>query len=241
MRGRLNLDSGYASRLLRSLERQGLVAVGRHVADGRRRRVTLTETGLTEFSAYDGLSDELAASLLSSLGEAHRARLVAAMADVERLLRAAGIMLEIEPSDGADARWCLEQYFAELAARFEEGFDTALGASSDEVLVAPPDGAFLVARLDGAPVGCGMLRRDGEAIGEIKRMWVSPSVRGAGLAGRLLARLEAIAREYGWTHVRLDTNRALLEAQAMYRKAGYHAIARYNANPYADFWFEKAL
>ena len=241
LRGRLNLDSGYASRLLRSLERQELVAVGRDAEDGRRRRVTLTKAGLTEFSAYDGLSDDLAASLLSSLGEAQRAQLVAAMADVERLLRAGGIVLAIEPSDSADARWCLEQYFGELAARFEEGFDTALGASPDEVLVAPPDGAFLVARLDGAPVGCGMLRRDGEKIGEIKRMWVSPSVRGAGLAGRLLARLEEIAREFGWTQVRLDTNRALAEAQAMYRKAGYRAIARYNANPYADFWFEKAL
>ncbi len=241
LRDRLNLDSGYASRLLRSLERQGLVTVGRDAEDGRRRRVMLTETGLAEFAAYDGLSDELAGSLLASLTEAHRARLVAAMADVERLLKAGGIVLEIEPSDSADARWCLEQYFSELAARFEEGFDTALGASPDEVLVAPPDGAFLVARLDGRPVGCGMLRRDGEVIGEIKRMWVSPSVRGAGLAGRLLARLEEIAREFGWTHVRLDTNRALAEAQAMYRKAGYRPIDRYNDNPYADFWFEKAL
>ena len=99
---------------------------------------------------------------------------------------------------------------------------------------------FLVARRDGVALGCAALaRREGYA--EIKRMWVSPSARGAGLAGRLLARLEEIAREFGWKKVRLDTNRALAEAQAMYRKAGYRAIARYNANPYADFWFEKAL
>ncbi len=241
LRARLRLDSGYASRLLRSLEAQGLVVLGRDKDDGRRRRGTLTEAGLAEYAVYDTLSDDLAGSLLEPLGEAQRARLVKAMAEIERLLAAGSIELSIEPSDGADARWCLQQYFAELAERFEEGFDTALGVSPSEASVQPPDGAFIIARLDGAPVGCGMLKRDGKKTGEIKRMWVSPSVRGAGLARRLLARLEQTAREFGWTHVRLDTNRALAEAQGMYRKAGYFAIARYNDNPYADFWFEKKL
>ena len=54
-------------------------------------------------------------------------------------------------------------------------------------------------------------------------------------------RLEDTARELGWKRVRLDTNRALKEAQTMYRKAGYHEIGRYNDNPYADYWFEKDL
>ena len=78
-------------------------------------------------------------------------------------------------------------------------------------------------------------------VGEIKRMWISPDARGMGLATRLLARLEELAQEFGWTRVRLDTNRALKEAQLMYRKAGYQEIGRYNDNPYADFWFEKEL
>lgn len=241
LRDRLHLDSGYVSRLLRSLEGQGLLAVARDAADGRRRRVTLTEAGLAEFAAYDTLSDDLAASLLSPLRATQRLRLVSAMAEIERLIRAASIELSIEPSNGEAARWCLAQYFAELAGRFEEGFDPALGVSPTEALVQPPDGAFVIARLDGAPVGCGMLRYDRENVGEIKRMWVSPALRGAGLASRLLKRLEEIAREIGWQSVRLDTNRALADAQAMYRKAGYHEIPRYNDNPYADFWFEKDL
>ncbi len=241
LRARLGLDSGYASRLLRSLEAQGLAVVGRDEDDGRRRRATLTEAGLAEYAAYDRLSDDLAGSLLAPLGATQRARLVQAMQEIERLLAAGSIELSIEPSDSDDARWCLAQYFAELAERFEEGFDTALGVSPSEASVQPPDGAFIVARLDGAPVGCAMLKRNGDRTGEIKRMWISRPMRGVGLASRILARLEQIAREFGWTRVQLDTNRALTNAQAMYRKAGYRDIERYNDNPYADFWFEKDL
>ena len=240
LRTRLRLDSGYASRLLRSLETQGLVAVGRDEGDGRRRRASLTEAGRAEFAAYDELSDGLAASLLAPLGERQRTRLVEAMAEVAGLLRAGSIELSIEAADSSDARWCLERYFAELTQRFEAGFDPAAGAGG-EAEKTPAGEMFLLARLDGQPVGCGMLRPLDAGVGEIKRMWISPDMRGLGLAGRMLGQLEQLARESGFARVRLDTNRALAEAQAMYRKVGYREIARYNDNPYADFWFEKEL
>lgn len=241
LRNRLRLDSGYASRLLRSLEKQGLVEVGRDSGDGRRRRASLTPAGLAEFRAYDVLSDDLAGSMLEPLGKTQRSRLVSAMAEIERLLLAGSIELSIEPSNGEAVRRCLDRYFAELAELFEEGFDPARGGTSPAPSDEPEVGAFLVARLDGEPVGCGVLRQIGEATGEIKRMWVSRPMRGLGLAGRMLVRLEDIARQFGFTRVRLDTNRALENAQAMYRKAGYRDTARYNDNPYADFWFEKNL
>jgi GNAT superfamily N-acetyltransferase len=240
LRTRLRLDSGYASRLLRSLEAQGLVTVGPDARDGRRRHASLTEGGRAEFTAYDELSDDLATSLLAPLGERQRTRLVEAMAEVANLLRAGAIELSIEPSDSADARWCLDRYFTELAQRFEEGFDPDAGAP-EGAEKTPVSAMFLLARLDGKPVGCGMLRPCGNGVGEIKRMWISPDMRGLGLAGRMLGRLEQLARESGFARVRLDTNRALAEAQSMYRKAGYRDIARYNDNPYADFWFEKGL
>src|SRR5271166_193156 len=62
LRERLRLDSGYLSRLLRSLQSQGLVDVRRQVPDGRRRSVTLTSKGSAELAAYDRLSDRLAAN-----------------------------------------------------------------------------------------------------------------------------------------------------------------------------------
>ena len=86
-----------------------------------------------------------------------------------------------------------------------------------------------------------MLQRIDEQIGEIKRMWIHPDWRGLGLGRRLLARLEAVAGELGRTRIVLDTNEALTEAIAMYRRAGYHSIERYSDNPYAHHWFAKDL
>lgn len=241
LRNRLGLDSGYLSRMLRSLEAQGLVAVDKLDGDARSRHATLTDKGRAEHAAYDALSDQLANSILEPLSENGRARLVAAMAEVERLLAAAAITIDEEDADSADAQRCMALYVEELAERFEEGFDTSKGNSvrGDEFI--RPRGSFLIARLDGSPVGCGAVRMLDATAAEIKRMWVAPSARGLGAAGRLLGRLETIARELGAQTVYLDTNRALKEAQSLYRRDGYEEIAPYNDNPFADHWYSKRL
>jgi ribosomal protein S18 acetylase RimI-like enzyme len=99
----------------------------------------------------------------------------------------------------------------------------------------------VVARLDGEPVGCGGLKTLDAATGEIKRVWTAASARGIGVAGRIMQRLEELAKEQGFTRLRLDTNKSLTEAQALYRKLGYREIGRYNDNPYASHFFEKLL
>jgi len=241
LRAKLGLDSGYLSRLLQSLSGQGLVAVDKHIGDGRRRRVSLTRKGRAELAAYDRLSDALAASMLEPLDEAERNRLAAAMCEVERLIRLASVEVAIEAPQSKDARHCLAEYYRELHSRFEAGFDVATEHAARDDQLTPPMGFFVVARLDGNPVGCGALRRVDETTGEIKRVWTTPSARGVGVARRVLRTLEDIARKEGLNMVRLDTNRALKEAQAMYRKAGYHEVARFNDNPYAHHWFAKRL
>lgn len=241
LRDRLGLDSGYMSRLLRALEGQGAIAVEKNADDGRARQARLTEKGQQEFAAYDALSDDLAQSMLAPLRPAERDRLVAAMAEVERLLNAGAVEVVLEPAGSGDAQWCLGQYYAELAQRFDDGFDPGLGNTFDVSDATPPNGFFVVARLDGAPVGCGALKRLEPGMGEIKRVWTAPQVRGMGVATRLMDRLEALAREAGFSTLRLDTNKALTEAHALYRARGYSAIGRYNDNPYAHHWFEKLL
>jgi DNA-binding MarR family transcriptional regulator len=241
LRQRLGLDSGYLSRLMRSLEGQGAIELSRDGADARARLARLTPKGEAEFAAYDRLSDQLASGLLEPLNPSQRTRLVAAMAEVERLLRASSVTVEPEPAAGADARWCLGEYYAELARRFDAGFDPSAGNNFDPAETTPPKGWFLIARLDGEPVGCGALKRLDAATGEIKRVWTSPAVRGMGVASRIMDRLEAIAAGAGFARVCLDTNRALTEARTLYRKRGYGEIAAYNDNPYADHWFGKAI
>jgi GNAT superfamily N-acetyltransferase len=139
-----------------------------------------------------------------------------------------------EDPDSPDARWCVEQYFAELAERFEESFDP------HRTLPAPAD-VFLLARVDGERAGCGVLKRHAPGVGEIMRMWVAPGHRGIGLGARMLEALEAEAAARGDERVRLYTNRSLSEAKAMYRSRGYVEIPRYNDDPYANHWFEKRL
>ena len=70
-------------------------------------------------------------------------------------------------------------------------------------------------------------------------MYVAPAYRGAGLAGRLLDELHAIARERGCRAARLDTSAYLSAAVALYRSAGYTEVADYNGNVKADLWFER--
>ncbi len=241
MRAALGLDSGYLSRLLRALSAEGLVEVAKGQGDARVRRVALTAKGRAELAAYERLSDELARSILAPLAPPERERLLAAMAEVERLMRAGAVAVAREPADSADAVWCLDQYFAELARRFDAGFDPAKGATVGAEAMTPPHGWFFLARLDGRAVGCGALRRLDAEEGEIKRMWTAPDARGLGVARRIIAAVEATARDAGMAVLRLDTNRALKEAHALYRKLGFVETERYNDNPYADHWFEKHI
>ncbi len=241
LRSKLGLDSGYLSRLLQSLSAQELIAIAKGEEDGRRRRVSLTRKGSAERAAYERLSDNLAESMLDPLDSSQQNRLLAAMGEVERLIRAASVKVAAEAPDTADARLCLSTYFSELAARFETGFDAGADDSARVEDMAPPSGLFVIARLDGDAVGCGGFKRVDKATGEIKRVWTAPSARGLGVARRMLRALEAAAREAGVKTLRLDTNRALTEAHALYRSEGYREIARFNDNSYAHHWFEKRL
>ena len=159
LRAHLDLDSGYVSRLLRALERQGLVRGDASPRDARVRRVTLTPKGRREVAELDRRSDAFATSVLAPLSAAQRQSLTAAMAEVERLMRASAIRIESEAAGIADALWCLAEYFSELATRFEAGFDPARSISASAEELTPPAGVFVVARLGGRPVGCGGRQR----------------------------------------------------------------------------------
>jgi DNA-binding MarR family transcriptional regulator/GNAT superfamily N-acetyltransferase len=241
LRRRLALDSGYLSRVLRSLEGEGLITVCPNPEDRRVRRAHLTKAGRAERAELDLRSDALARDILEALPEPQCSRLTTAMAEVERLLQASMVSFAAEDPDGADARWCLGQYFAELNRRFEAGFDPARSIPADADELRPPSGLLLLARLRGRAVGCGALKFHRRAPCELKRMWVAPEARGLGMGRRLLAELERRARDRGTARVRLETNRALKEAIALYRSAGYVEVEAFNEETYAHHWFERRL
>ena len=239
LRTRLELDSGYLSRLLRQLEAEGLVTTDPDPADGRRRTVQLTPAGVTAWNELDARSDERAAAMLDGLSDRQRDRLAALLEEADRLLLAASTEFAAIDPESATAIEAMTTYFDELDRRFAGGFDPGDTLTADAPAMRAPAGAFVVARADGRLAGCGGVVRHDDRTGEIKRMWVHADWRGCGVGARLLAALEATVTELGYERIVLDTNETLSEAIAMYERAGYTPIERYNGNPYAHRWFEK--
>jgi ribosomal protein S18 acetylase RimI-like enzyme len=169
--------------------------------------------------------------------------LVLAGLDSDVDTREAAGQVEIAPIDPADphARYCINEYFAELNRRFDTGFDPARSIPADEESLRPPAGLLLVARVNGEPMGCGALKFHDDAPFELKRMWVAESARGLGVGRRMLSELEHHAAVNGARAVRLETNKTLVEAISLYRKSGYVEVAPFNDEPYAHHWFEKML
>lgn len=241
VRRRLGLDSGYVSRLVNALEAKGLVRLRQGTADQRVWKARLTAAGRREVREMNDRSDEAATAILAALTPAQRVDLVTAMTNVQRLLQLAGLQIErVDPADRA-ARWCVRQYFDELARRFESGFDPAASLAAEDRDLIPPRGAFLVAFVDGEPVACGAVKSIAAGIASLKRMWVAETVRGLGIGRRMLDALEAEARKLGMLTLQLETNRTLEEAIRLYRSAGFREVAAFNADPYAHRWFEKRL
>lgn len=132
---------------------------------------------------------------------------------------------------------------AAMVAEVVEIYDARRGplteARPEEL--SPPGGGFVVLWEDGRAVAGGGVRRLGDGVCEIKRMYVVPEARGRGLGPRLLAALEALGRDLGYAVAQLDTGPRQPHARRMYERAGYVPVPPYNDNPYAAFWGEKRL
>lgn len=134
------------------------------------------------------------------------------------------VALTVERCDigSAEAQALIAELNAELSARYPEPGSTHFLLLPEQV--ASGRGTFLVARVDGEPVGCGALRRIADATGEIKRMYVRPAARGSGVGRAILAALEDEARRLGMTRLVLETGVYQLEAMALYERAGFARI-----------------
>jgi DNA-binding MarR family transcriptional regulator/N-acetylglutamate synthase-like GNAT family acetyltransferase len=242
LRAKLGFDSGQMSRMLRSLEKGRLIETSVDPADARARILKLTRTGKAKLNELERKADEGAQSWLAPLSVKLQVELQAAMAEVVRILKASEVVIQLEDPRSDAAGWCLDQFFRELNARFDAGFDPGLATSASPEEVTPPAGYFLLATLLKQPVGCAALKLSKkERIGEIKRMWVSEELRGLGIGRRLLESLELRAQRSGVKLLRLSTNRSLNEAQKLYRASGYEEAPVFDDEPYAHLAFEKHL
>ena len=145
-----------------------------------------------------------------------------------------------EASDSPSAAALLDAFETEIAGLYP-GFTLASGPSAGPADFAPPAGRFLVAYDGERPVACGGLKRLDARSAELKRLYVVPEARRRGVARRLIGELESVAREQGYSVIRLDTGANQPGAARLFESLGYRPIADYNANPYAALWFERPL
>ena len=148
-------------------------------------------------------------------------------------------MLQFRPTPVTDP--VAGELLAEYFGMRENGMASYRTFRPDPATFTPPAGVFLVAELDGAPVGCGGVRMLSPVRGEIKHLWMRPAARGSGAGRALLTELERRAADLGATDVVLDTNERLEAAQGLYRSSGYAEVEPYNDNPNATHWFRKPL
>jgi GNAT superfamily N-acetyltransferase len=149
--------------------------------------------------------------------------------------------LRAEPSDSPASRALWDEYMALVASRLPGFVPTETIFATSEAFTGPGT-AWRVGYLDGRAVCCGGVRALAEdGVGEIKRMFVSGSARGCGIGRQLLAALEALAAELGFTTVRLFTTEVLVEARALYASAGYRVVGTVPDGERTDLWLEKPL
>jgi len=245
----LALDPGYSSRILRRLEKLGLVRRVPAADDRRRHILALTDRGRATFADLDARSAEEISRLLEPLSEADRDRLAESLATAESLL---GRGSEAPPSEivlrrhgPGDIGWVVERHGA-LYAR-EYGWDERF-----EGLVAKIAGAFLerhdpaterafIAERDGKRVGSVFLVRGGKHVARLRLLLVEPEARGMGLGRRLVDECIRFARESGYRKIVLWTQRNLVAARALYRATGFRKTSEerhtsFGAKLVAETW-----
>ena len=142
-------------------------------------------------------------------------------------------------ADIGTARSLFEEYQQSLGFSLcFQNFDAELASLPGAY--APPEGRLLLAFAGAEPAGCIALRKIGEEICEMKRLWVRPDFRGTGLGRRLAGTLMAEARANGYRAIRLDTLPSMRAAQALYASLGFRDIPPYNDHPLEGTRFMEA-
>jgi DNA-binding MarR family transcriptional regulator/GNAT superfamily N-acetyltransferase len=230
LRGALDLDAGYLSRLLARLQDRGLVVLERSSADGRRRRARLTGEGTDAFTLLDRRSAQEIGELLHAMSDERQRDLIAAMNTVRDLLgdgpRPQSFVLR--PPRPGDLGWIVHRHGALYAQEY--GWDERFEALVARIVADYADHhdrrreAAWIAEHRGAPVGCVLCVARSETVAQLRLLLVEPQARGLGIGWRLAEECVRFARQAGYEEIRLWTNDVLHAARRVYERAGFELV-----------------
>ena len=227
LRSALDLDAGYLSRLLTSLETDGLVLRKRAESDGRRQEVRLTDEGVNAFEQLDERSKAEIGGLLERLTDPDQRRVLAAMHALEDAwdqsprprtftLRAprAGDLGWVIQRHGAlyEREYGFDQTFEALVAKIVAGYAERGDAARERAWIAD---------VVGEPAGCVFCMRKDDATAQLRLLLVEPDARGMGVGARLVEQCVQFAEQAGYTSMTLWTQSILEEAHRLYERAGF--------------------
>lgn len=231
LREKLDLDAGYLSRLLKRLERKGLIARSRSIDDGRRRHLSLTDKGKSEFVELDRCSREQLATLLQDIPAEEQHRLVASMQTIETILSPPGAQQTacvIRPHQPGDMGWVIWRH-GELYAR-EYGWNADFEALVARIVtdfmehMNPARERCWIAERNGVKVGSIFLVHDTDEVARLRLLLVEPAARGLGIGGRLVDECVLTARGLGYRRISLWTNDVLNAARRIYDSRGFYLL-----------------
>jgi DNA-binding MarR family transcriptional regulator/GNAT superfamily N-acetyltransferase len=224
----LGLDAGYLSRMLRSLDQRGLLRRSRSTTDGRRAHLSLTARGNASMAQLDHSAQKDVAAMLKKLSAGDRRRLVSAMQVIEALLgkpREAPASYALRPPHPGDLGWVIHRQgilyseewgyneeFEALAAKIVAAFVQNLRPSKERCWIAENDGEI---------VGSVFLVYKSNTVAQLRLLFVEPSSRGLGIGSRLIDECVRFARQAGYRKITLWTQRELVAARRLYKRAGF--------------------
>ena len=226
----LDLDFGYLSRLLSSLEKRRLIRRARSSGDGRQHILTLGTAGRSAFTSLDSRSRNEIGRMLQQLPATRQRKLLDAMSSIEDLLSsheqpASGEKIKLRSHRPGDMGWVVERHGSLYSTEYgwDERFEGIVAGIVSEFIrnFDPESDRCWIAEIDGRRVGSVFLVRKNKTTAKLRLLLVEPEARGLRLGSRLVDECITFARKAGYKKIMLWTNSILHAARRIYETRGF--------------------
>jgi DNA-binding MarR family transcriptional regulator/ribosomal protein S18 acetylase RimI-like enzyme len=223
LRGLLDLDAGYLSRILARLDGDGLIIKERSATDARKPLVRLSAAGAEAFATLDRRSSEEVQRLLDRLPEDGQERLVTGMRMIRSLLDAPAERPRtlIRPPRAGDLSWVVQRHGALYAEEYGWGMDFERTVARIVADFDQAHDACWIAEAGTARAGSVFCVRRDDTTAQLRLLLVEPSARGLGLGGRLVEECLRHAKAEGYKRIVLWNRDSLVSARRIYQATGF--------------------